>query len=546
MLKKLSIVSAALTLCVSASWGKNEIQLAQGVQKAPAIWSNTLIDEAPEGEVVTGVRTMFSYWYNSEGSHRDFYAGVVGEYVKGKDGKIYLFRPCYTNNRPAYLTLDKVNDTLYVAHTPQLIWVEENSDGSIFKGYATRMIHEKYSANSFGYVLDGDESKGYNTDIYFIYKDGRLSQKNSATVEMNGEYMPKELIAIANSTGGWYGFGDGCLSIGPAPEGATLPEGAKVVEKSLNHNLLNYKDIDIPQAVMIKTAEVGNDYYISYPGSTANVWAKGTIDRTAGTVTFTKQSMGLVTDKNTVAYLLPATVGKYKDVIDEEENWFEWKQTFAQAEKVVFNYNNGNLQPVADNAAIYFSQIADSIYGGEGFANPALYTQTAASVKPRKPFILKFEKYDEFWELGAIGFAVSTMGEDGSAIPASELYINLYGNKSTAPYEFKTSVYDVLKSNTTDLPLGISDGFDLRFLFNYMPIINFFEEWDNVGVQIVQKHEGTVTRSEIVYADANWSLSGVESVVFDKAVKVYKTIENGRIIIVRDGKKYNLNGVCIE
>lgn len=50
-----------------------------GVMKALPIYSNDLIDEAPEGEKVTGIRDCYSAYFQSGNLYREFENGVLGE-----------------------------------------------------------------------------------------------------------------------------------------------------------------------------------------------------------------------------------------------------------------------------------------------------------------------------------------------------------------------------------------------------------------------------------------------------------------------------------
>lgn len=99
MNKKIYLTALALSMTVFSGWSglkASPVMEVSSVMKALPIYSNTLIDKAPEGEVVTGVRDCYSAYFQSGDLHREFVNGVVGQYVEGNDGNIYLRAACYS------------------------------------------------------------------------------------------------------------------------------------------------------------------------------------------------------------------------------------------------------------------------------------------------------------------------------------------------------------------------------------------------------------------------------------------------------------------
>lgn len=127
------LLSLGTSVCWAGEAVNAPVMKSASVQKAPAIVSNTLIDKTPAGEVVNGIRDSYSIYFKDGNNYREFESGVIGEYVIGADENVYLRGVDYaaaqiSAKTNTYLKLDKVNDTTFVAHTPQLIWVDNSGD----------------------------------------------------------------------------------------------------------------------------------------------------------------------------------------------------------------------------------------------------------------------------------------------------------------------------------------------------------------------------------------------------------------------------------
>ncbi len=554
-MKRVLLTSLAALLAVVNVWGAGEVNTpvsySPGIMKALPVYSNDLIDEAPAGEVIKGIRNCYSSYFMGGNNYRDFQKGVAGEYVMGTDGNIYLRAVCYSASKisdktDTYLKLEKVDGNTYVAHTPQLIWVDETGD-SPFTAYATRVVFSQKSATSFGYEVAQDEDGSYDTDIYFTLSDGKLRQRNAGTVEMNGEIFPEELIGFTSSTGGWIGFGDGCLEIyQPEDTPATVPAGVAVQEKSLAYTLLHVRDIELNDAAVVRYAEDGNDIYLSNPSGTAQQWIKGTIDRQKGTATFTAQYLGIDSENGYAVWFHPAVYDKFKNVFDEETGYGDWYRTYTAKDELVFDYSDGVLT-ARKGDALFFSHSPDELLETGIFCDPAVKGSIApVNAKPAPVKFTKFEEYDDLlWGFGVIGFAIPRMSTDGEYINPDELYYNLYAEGATTPFVFTPDDYiDMQVESMVDVPYAYVEDFDFK-VNGINHTVYFYHPWSYIGVQVIHKHDGQETRSDIVYS--NGDANGIESVtVGTRATKTYKYIENGRIIIVRDGDKYDVMGCPVK
>lgn len=532
---------------ISASKTQQQgLTLAKGVQKAAVvpIVTDEVIDEAPAGTVVSGsVRSGFSYYYVSGNFYGGYNGAFSGEYVLGDDENIYLKDPCASVNLGTYLKLEKIDDENYVAHTAQLVYVDTSGD-TPYLVFATRLVFHQYSETSFGYIVEEDAEGNALTDIYFTYKDGVLQQKDQETVEMNGIVYPRELIAFTNSTGGWIGYGDGCLTIKPVTETSIeLPAEAEVKDGSLTYfNMSSTTGQNIRQGKATKYAEVGDDFYLLCPADGKN-WIKGSIDRQANTVSFKKQYVGIDEDIDCHIWMIPATYNTWRDVWDEEEDYGEWVRDYTATDALVCKYDNGDL--VYDSTqpqAMTFSRSKDQFELNATFADITLKPYVDRLVTPATPTILKFEPVEVSMFWGELIFAVPPVDVNDVYINTEDLSYVVYFNNETTPYTFKTDDHMELNADMTEIPFSFVDDMDFNNKNLAFHNIYFYEpNVEYAGVQTIHRKDGQEQRSEIGWYNHTPS-TGISDVNAIHTDIKGKWMENGRIIIIKDGKKFNVQG----
>lgn len=536
-MKKVFTLLAMMLLTFVTTWAQSSVVLP--------IYSSDLIDQAPAGKVVTGAaRSGFSYYYEDGTSQGGYNDGFVGEYVLGNDGCIYLKDACASAKLGTYLKLEKVDDENYVAHTAQLIWVD-NSGSTPFTAFATRLVFQKLSDYSYTYVVESDKDGKYLTDIYFTYKDGVLQQKDQEVIDMNGQKLPHELIAFTNSKGGFIGFGDGCITIKSSELVKNqLPADAQVKTMSFSQTTLSSRTgLSFKSAQLLNCAEVGDDFYMTNPGDGKN-WIKGKIDRKANTVTFEPQYVGINDELNCHQWFRPATYNDWKDVFDpdNEEDGFSWKRDFKEADKLVCRYDNGSIisDPDTKQAGI-ISLSGSELQIRNKFADITIKPYEAKAVKPTNPTIIGTED----WGFGgAFTFAIPNVDEDGVYLNPEELSYCLYVDNETEPYTFKASDFS-LDADKTEIPYKYADDmyFDQNDVFHNIYYDNL--TFDYFGVQTIYRHNGEEKRSDIVWY--NHTPTGISNIQTNKAVLSNgKWLEKGKLVIKKNDHKYNLQGMEIK
>lgn len=522
------------------------IHAARGVKKAMPVYNDELITEAPEGTVVSGLqRSGYSYFYTNGNLNGGYNDGFVGEYVLGNDSCIYIKEACASLTAGSYLKLEKIDDENYVAHTAQLAWVYEGSS-SPTPYFATRLVLKIYGENQYGYVMETDENGKELCDVYFTYKDGVLQQKSQTVSDLNGQLLPNELIGLTNATGGWIGYGDGCLTFKPTGyEINKLPEGAVVKEGSFAYSTMSSTiGKNITNAQLTKFAEVGDEFFVQNPVDGKN-WIKGQIDRTANTVTFLPQYIGVNESINCHQWFAPATYNDWHDIWDEEEGTGTWVRDLKSADKYVCKYENGGIVSDPESKQTFvISLSAEALQTSGAYSLINIKPYEPKLAKPAQPILLKFSPVEDTFFWGEIIFAMSPVDENGVYINKEELYYNIYLN-STTPFTFTNDEFEkVPAEGMTDVPFMYDDDheFDCNGAFHniyfYTGGIKF------MGIQAIHKKDGQEMRSEITWWGDPTAISSLSA--DEVSATPVKMLKNNRIIIVKNGVKYNVNGQIVK
>lgn len=506
------------------------------------VYSDELIDEAPAGTLVANAtRAGYSYYYSNgvQGGYND---GFVGEYIKGDDGCIYLKKPCASLAYESYLKLEKVDEENYVAHTAQLIWVD-NSGTTPYLAFATRLVMTKLDNGQFTYQMETDKDGKVQDAIYFTYKNGVLQQKDQELVEMNGGFkMPHELIGLTNSTGGWIGYGDGCITITSSQMAATtLPEGAVTKTYSFITHVLSSKcGKNFAWGKLSQVAEVGNELYMSNPDD-PKTWIKGTIDREAKTVTFLPQYVGINQDLDCHQWFLPATYNDWRDVWDDEEDYGFWCRDYKMADKYVCRYEDGCLysDPTLKQAGII--SLSEMELQNRNIMTDFIVKPYEAGqlTKPATPTVFYLEEYNGLYS--SVLFSLPNVDTNDTYINPEELSYIVYLGDDTKPHEFTTEDHCIDK-NMTEIPYTFADDIDFENLGAFHNIY-FYNDVPYAGVQSIHRVNGQEVRSEIGWINHETPTAIVRTT---QALRTNKYLKGGQVIINKDGKEYNTAGQMVK
>jgi len=515
------------------------------------IQSDEPIYDAPAGTVVdNAIRKGFSYYYSGGSVLGGYNDSFVGNYVITDDA-IYLKEACASTSLGTYLKLDKIDDENYVARTAQMIYADVSGD-TPYVAYATRLVYHKYGDYSYGYVVEEDENGAPVTDVYFTYKNGVLKQVCQDTIDMNGQILPVELIGFTNATGGWMGYGDACIEVATVSNiPTTLPEGAELKQTSFAWSVLaSHGGFNSQEAQLVQSAEVGNDYYLSLPGIDG-CWLKGEIDRTAGTVTFSEQYIGQNEELGVHQWFVPAKYNDWFDVWDEEDGDGYWMRDYTKADKLVMKYENGVVtSDPEDVQVIFISRSNEELASSSVFSNPIMMPYEESLETPANPMINWVDPNNGWW--GEFHFAMPNTDVNGKYISKDNLYYRIYVN-SEEVFTFKTSDFGQLPSNTTDMSANYADSWDFEHNGSFYTIY-FYDDWNYVGVQSVYKLNGEEKTSKIAWynhtpsepeVDPDEPTVGINTTEALRAAEG-KFLQQGSVVIIKDGKNYNAVGQHIK
>lgn len=531
------VVKSVNATPTSLSLSKSDV-----VKKIP-ITVDEPIDKAPAGTTFENlIRSGFSFYVEGGyvyGSHND---GFIGEYVIGDDGCIYIKNPFASLDLGTYLKLDKVDDETYVARTAQLVWVDY-SEYTPFTGFATRLVYK-----DLGGQLTYEVAEDQNTDMYFTLKDGVLQQKNQESVKVGETEYPIELLGVTDSDGGWLGFGDGNMVFYASKEKPTaLPEGAKVTQGSIVYNVLSSRSgKNNKDATLVKYAEVGDDFYLESPfhDDVNTIWMKGAIDRNANTVTFEPQYLGVNKDIACHQWLKTASFYDWFELIDEEVGYGVWHRNYDPAASYVFKYENGNLISDTTNMkqTLVISRSPEKLEASAVISNAIVKPYIEKSAIPAKPSIVEFSEFNGLY--GYVTFSLPCVDTDDVYMNPDNMSYSLFVD-SEDRYTFKTSEYWSLPEDTQEIGYFYDDDMDFDPKANGYHTVFFYEDWQFVGVQSIQRFDGNVNYSEIDWY--NHIPSGIETATTEEKVNVSrKMIKDGKLIIINDGKVYNAAGQRIK
>lgn len=510
------------------------------------------ITEAPQGtEYADLLRKGFSYYLEDGFVFGGYKDGKLGNYVMGNDGNIYLRQPFSSLALNTYLMLEPVNDTTFVAHTPQCIYkLDQGYTTEVM--YATRLVFTVLGSNSFTYQPESLSNGDYNTDMVFIYKDGVLRQQIDSIVTMNGEQYPYELLGSTNANGGWFGFGDGNIHISAMDESpVALPAGAGSQQVTLIYQVLNtILETGVDRPAISEYAEVDDDIYLCLPFkyNDNGYWAKGSLNP-SGTISFEKQYIGIDEEHSCHLWMMPVS---YRDtVIIYDEDYKECYRIYDEVDEIVFDRANGYIQSHSPYTMLITSS-PTQMDVAMSFSDPRTSIYEVGPATPVDPYFTGVAEYEDDW-FGYFIFNTPNISVNGSYLEPDSMYYNVFVNGSIEPYTFTPEEYWALEEPITNVPYSFDDEQDIAFL-GYSHQIFFYEPWESIGLRSIYIYNGETHYSDIVWhhhfpseinenpAEQYDEAEAVAIEYFDLLGRKVMKPENGvyiKVLIMKDGIRHS-------
>lgn len=227
------------------------------------------------------------------------------------------------------------------------------------------------------------------------------------------------------------------------------------------------------------------------------------------------------------------------------ESWFEdYELTFA-ATTMAYDAENDKF-----TCAEYYTTSGG--YKMDEYENVTLTKLNEVAATPVEPEITEFAVDGETYP--KVRFNISLTGTNGEELLESKTSYIFYvqkGNESS-PLELTTDLYEELEANMTEIPYTFSDDYDI---YNTILYLNQGEtelrSWDKLGLQTIyrgggEEHKSTINWFNVraYWAEVDGDETGVEDV--NAALKTVKRIENGQLIIRKNGKNFNAQGVEVR
>lgn len=484
-------------------------KLAHSPLKAKAHTSatSTLVDEIlteqPEG-------TLRSHYYRSGKSFVDIMGSIAdqtidgfwGKVVESADGKhVYIQNPlnAYFSNSWVMTTRTQ-NDTLEL-QLPVHFCHEEYSDGTVQDGYLYRLKAEK--------VTDPD----YGTYTTFVPDDNQLAKfvfRNDTLYFVNTTKDSK-LLGMCDETGQWYGYGDYVLQFDPFHQTPVAPKSTAGAKKMS----IQYTESGQAYGKILTAVEEGNDVYLA--GLCPNLpdaWVKGT--KSGDKLTFESgQFMGI--DSVTECYNFFEAikhVPTYYDYGDGTGDYFDEPYLDKSIEFTRADDGMGGYTYAADST-FYVNQGYRQANSVSLYDQPLLTAWEDKAYTPVNPENFYYEPYTEDLGYGMYSFIVSEFATGGEVLDRSKLFYNVIIDGQ--PYTFSPDDYPALTEPMTDIPFEFTDLADFT---NYAGVFNvnlYIEGYSKIGVQVIYKGGDTLTKSDVVYYEADDDPEGVHSVTANLA-----------------------------
>lgn len=463
-----------------------------------------MITEAPAGEVhASQVRSSWSYDVDFGQAYTDYVEAMVGEFVVGDDGYIYIKNPFAFLKTDTYMKarLEGESATLTL---PQKIYRDDiYSTGEKQDLYVARV---KFVDDEQGgwYYMD-EESQ----EVTFEYKDGVLTQHDVQDV----------MYGLVTEEGEWIGYGDWNLVMKPNEDHiATIPADIETKQYTLSHTL----------GSQLINVGIGDDkVYVS--GLNPNIPEACIVGNKEGdTVTFpAAQYVGeynLTIDYETLEYLTFHSYFMPAEIVEEWSDFFEeYMEVYSVIENATFKINpktgvmstNDVLLTNASKTKTYYMDAFEEVrlvpYSGKKPAVPAAPTVT-------EQLEIK-DHFDDGEVYGAISFLLYNVDVDGNYINPDDLYYNIIINDEV--FTFTPGEYDDIVEDITDIPYNfMTENYSINVDGIIHNVYFFDPEYTKIGVRAKYTVGDVTNYSSVAY----YGESGVKDMdVEDDVVSVVYT-----------------------
>lgn len=349
------------------------------------------------------------------------------------------------------------------------------------------------------YLVGSDDVETLSESIVFVW-DGE-----AGTLSAETEYIAESVSATAVSPATYWKGAVFSAQEPEKPEAAVLPEGIELKEYAMSYT-------DYYEEAASGTAYIGFDedtvYLVGFSTYFPNVPIVGLKEGT--TITF------------------PAN--QYLGTLQGLEGYFVTGATFT------YDAATDTYTAEGDVYSLLGSKYID-VYA----TNPVLKGVVEKAAMPANPAITGLEnsKYGYY-----VSFNVPNVDTNGDGLVASKLFYQFYVDVAgeVSALTFTTATHSKLTTDLTMIPYGFSENYDFYSDQIYLNGL-YSAEWTKIGIQSIYYGGDVENKTEIQWYEIP-STEAIDNV--EAAQKAVKRIENGQLVIEKNGRTYNAQGAVIK
>ena len=347
--------------------------------------------------------------------------------------------------------------------TPQLICQTE-SFGKVYNYYVTRMV-KGVAPNEYTVVYEPDTEE---TNLYFIYKNGRLLQEETDI-----------MVGLTDESGAWTKYGD--TNIIALPIESELMKPADPSSLDMKTYSYSYDEGSAGGQIV----ELGIDGTTAWLHNITNIvddcWVKGTVDGDKiifPSKQFVGRSISNIDDHapSYLTYFFGATT---------EAVWYEsigrYGYLHTLADDIVFTKDGNGVYSSPNTIIINLGDNGMDKLGE--YRTPKLTPYVEIAAVPKLPEIIDYSQYKEADYCGFVRFSILPESENGLPINPSKIYYNLFLD-TTVPYALTTEDYPLLPvKSITDITYDFNDGTAIYRNGNYFTFVFYPQGLTRIGVE---------------------------------------------------------------
>lgn len=437
------------------------------------------ITSTPKGKLHGNLyRTSSSYVTYYSTTYTKDADGLIGAYVIGEDGNVYIKNPFSQFVTDSWMKGTVAGDTIVVS-TPQAIYSYIDNDGP--NDYF--VWNMKYDEANNTFVRDTD-----NPDAKFVFRGDTLVQASPG------------MLGMTVTSGNWIGYGDYNIKMYPVGDEITQkPEG-----QAQDYTIAYTDEYGEDKKANVQCVIKDNELYLgNFSYETPDSWIKGKIEGNK-LVFSSPQYLGPGKSNHHLYFM----AGQRVKVWDAENN--EYVDTYESCDKIEFAHDGNTYK---SDSVMFLNWGRHTVHYRNAYEEPVLgeYMETPAT--PQDPVIKAFQEYKAQIGYGAIRFNIYKKATTGEELNIKKLFYNIYVDDKV--YTFEPKYYPNITEDMTDIPYDFDEERDFRANGDDHIVYFSVKDFKRMGVQSIYKGGNATRKSSIIYNVGEPVIDGVSTVEDD-------------------------------